>query len=194
VGGGWWPRLGSALERRKSPPDDNLGIFLCVRPAPIPEDAAGLARVLFDRLAGMATPHPARARPGRPRPTPRRARQAQDPSDGQNPGRHRCSHRRSGLARTLRRHRPPRTPRPSPDHQPTARRGRAARVRAPLQRSPSAPQPGAGCSLTATPRPRASQDQPDPTTRPPRSSTNISRSRTCARFRAPIASLHSQPV
>ena len=49
--------------------------------------------------------------------------------------------------RTLR---PTRTARPSFDHQPTARWNRAARVRMPLQRSPSAPQPGAGSSPTAT--------------------------------------------
>ena len=55
-----------------------------------------------------------------------------------------------------------------PDHQPTTRRSRAARVRAPLQRSPAAPQPGAGCSRTATPPPRADRDPQDPTTRPRR--------------------------
>ena len=70
--------------------------------------------------------------------------------------------------RTLRRHRPPRTPRPSSDHQPTARCSRAARVRMPLQRSPSAPQPGAGGSRTATAPPRADRDTQDQTTRPRR--------------------------
>ena len=54
---------------------------------------------------------------------------------------------------------------------------------APLQRSPSAPQPGAGCSLTATPPPRADRDPQDPTTRPPRRPPpRISAGRmTCAR-------------
>ena len=59
--------------------------------------------------------------------------------------------------RTLRRHRPSRTPRPSYDHQPTARRSRPTRIRAPLQRSPPAPQPGTGCSLTTTPPPRTDE-------------------------------------
>ena len=78
---------------------------------------------------------------------------------------------------------PPRTPRPSSDHQPTTRRSRAARVRAPLQRSPSAPQPGAGCSPTTTPPPRANRDPQDPTTRPrsAASSTSISRSHDVCR-------------
>ena len=53
--------------------------------------------------------------------------------------------------RTLRRHCPTRTARPSFDHQPSARWNRAARVRMPLQRSPSAPRPGAGGSPTAIP-------------------------------------------
>ena len=69
--------------------------------------------------------------------------------------------------RTLRRHRPPRTPRPSYDHQPTARRSRPPRVPTPLQQSPSTPQPGTGCSLTTPPPPRADRDRQDPTTRPP---------------------------
>jgi putative transposase len=89
--------------------------------------------------------------------------------------------------RTLRRHRPPRTPRPSSDHQPTARRSRVTRVPAPLQRSPSAPQPGAGSSRTATPPPRANRGTQDQTTRPHRRpSPRISARRlTCAGFRAP---------
>jgi hypothetical protein len=50
-----------------------------------------------------------------------------------------------------------RTPRPPPDHQPTTRRSRAARVRTPLQRSPTTPDPGAGCSLTTTPPPATTE-------------------------------------
>ena len=47
---------------------------------------------------------------------------------------------------------PPRTARPPPDHQPTTRRRRAARVRTPLQRSSATPHPGPGRSPTTTPR------------------------------------------
>jgi hypothetical protein len=50
---------------------------------------------------------------------------------------------------------------------PTSRTSRR-RVRAPLQRSPSAPQPAAGCSPTATPPPCTDRDLQDPTTRPRR--------------------------
>ena len=46
---------------------------------------------------------------------------------------------------------PPRTPRPHPDHQPAARRSRAARVRAPLQQPPATPHPRPGRSPTTTP-------------------------------------------
>jgi putative transposase len=44
------------------------------------------------------------------------------------------------------------TPRPPPDHQPTTRRCRAARVRTPLQRSPAAPHPGAAAPAQPLPR------------------------------------------
>ena len=70
--------------------------------------------------------------------------------------------------RALCRDDPPRTPRPTPDHQPTTRRSGAARVRMPLQRSPATPHLAAGCSLKTTPPSRTNQDAQDPTTRPPR--------------------------
>ena len=70
--------------------------------------------------------------------------------------------------RALRRDDPSRAPRPPPDHQSTTRRCRAARVRTPLQRSPAAPHPEAGRSLTNTPPSRNNRDPQDRTTRPPR--------------------------
>ena len=98
--------------------------------------------------------------------------------------------------RALRRHDPPRTPRPPPDHQPTTRRSRAARVRAPLQRSPAAPRSRPGRSPTAPPPPHPNRDPQGPTTRPARrTDPRVSARRIgCAEFLAPTArQVHQAP-
>src|SRR5215213_8660921 len=67
--------------------------------------------------------------------------------------------------RTLRRRRPPRTPRPHPDPQSAARRSRAGRVRRALRQPSATPHARPGRSPTTTP---PADDQPDerhPTTR-----------------------------
>jgi len=70
------------------------------------------------------------------------------------------------------------------------------RIRAPLQRSSSAPQPGAGCTLTPTPPRCTYRDRQDPPTRPRRRSPpRISAGHLmCAGFRAPTHDHWSRPL
>jgi putative transposase len=60
--------------------------------------------------------------------------------------------------RTLRRHHPPRAPRPHPAHQPAARHNRAATVRTPLQQPPATPHPRPSRSPTTPPPPHDDRD------------------------------------
>ena len=89
--------------------------------------------------------------------------------------------------RTLRRHHPPRTPRPHPDHQSAPRHGRTSPIRAPLQRSPATPHSRPGRSPTTTPPPHNNRDPQRPAARPTRrTAPRVSAGRmTCAEFRAP---------
>jgi len=59
--------------------------------------------------------------------------------------------RRKRHRETLRRHHPPRTPRPHPDHQPAPCHRGLAPVRTPLQRSPATPRARPSSSPTTTP-------------------------------------------
>ena len=100
----------------------------------------GVTAASHRRLADPTGPQPAhgprRRRPPLPVPHPRPRRQVHR-RVRRRLHRHRRPHHQdtgAGTAgqrdrRTLRRHHPPRTPRPHPDHQPAARRSRARRVR-----------------------------------------------------------------
>ena len=80
--------------------------------------------------------------------------------------------------RTLRRQRPPRTPRPHPDHQPAACRGRADRVRRALQQPSATPHAPHRELPGSTPQPTTTRRTPsDGTTGSVDCSTSISRPR-----------------
>ena len=89
--------------------------------------------------------------------------------------------------RTLRRHHPPRAPRPHPRHQPAACRNRTDRVRRALQQPPATPHARPGRSPPPTPPAHDEPVERRPTTGPARRpAPRVSAGRvTCAPFPAP---------